>query len=416
MFTINTGLTYLAVLLLIAGGLLILQRTTKWKIFDLVPPLVWIYVLNMILCTMGIFETDAVKATYSGFKNNLLYAMIFVMLLRCDFRKLGKLGPRMIAIFLGCSLTLAIGTIAAYPIFMNSLGGGEKTWAAVAALYASWVGGSANMAAMEAAFTIDPAAYGAALALDTVCYSVWIALLLLAVKIAPKWNNAVKADTSKLDAIADAANAEIAKDKKAATAADWIFLIGISLLIGLPCAYSIARFKMRKSSVIVLMVRMIPGISFLLPWFSIFSAIGLRNTLAALVLSHMLVALPFIVWTMIPNFEAIPAALEEAAWIDGCNKYSAFFRIVIRLSTPGIVTASLLAFIFSWNNFMFSLILAGRDTTTLPVAIFNFVSYAYVDWGGLMAAAVMITLPIVILSLCLQKYIISGLTAGAVKG
>ena len=231
MFTINTGLTYIAVLLFIAGGLLILQRKTKWKIFDIVPPLVWIYVLNMIICTLGIFESDAVKSTYSGFKNNLLYAMIFVMLLRCDFRKLGKLGPRMIVIFLGCSLTLAIGTIAAYPLFMNSLGGGEKTWAAVAALYASWVGGSGNMAAMEAAFTIDPGAYGAALALDTVCYSVWIALLLLAVKIAPKWNKAVKADTSKLDAIADAANAELSKDKKTATAADWIFLIGISLLV-----------------------------------------------------------------------------------------------------------------------------------------------------------------------------------------
>ena len=228
---ITNGLTYIAILMFVAGGLLVLQRTTKWKIFDIVPPLVWIYVLHMIICTFGVYESDAVKSTYSAFKNNLLYAMIFVMLLRCDFRKLGKLGPRMIAIFLGCSLTLAIGTIAAYPIFMNSLGGGEKTWAAVAALYASWVGGSGNMAAMEAAFTIDPGAYGAALALDTVCYSVWIALLLLAVKIAPKWNKAVKADTSKLDAIADAANAEIAKDKKIATAADWIFLIGISLLV-----------------------------------------------------------------------------------------------------------------------------------------------------------------------------------------
>ena len=228
---ITNGLTYIAILMFVAGGLLVLQRTTKWKIFDIVPPLVWIYVLHMIICTFGVYESDAVKSTYSAFKNNLLYAMIFVMLLRCDFRKLGKLGPRMIAIFLGCSLTLAIGTIAAYPLFMNSLGGGKKTWAAVAALYASWVGGSGNMAAMEAAFTIDPGAYGAALALDTVCYSVWIALLLLAVKIAPKWNNAVKADTSKLDAIADAANAEIAKDKKAATAADWIFLIGISLLV-----------------------------------------------------------------------------------------------------------------------------------------------------------------------------------------
>ena len=214
MFTINTGLTYIAVLLFIAGGLLVLQRTTKWKVFDLVPPLVWIYVLNMILCTMGIFETDAVKATYSGFKNNLLYAMIFVMLLRCDFRKLGKLGPRMIAIFLGCSLTLAIGTVAAYPIFVNSMGGAESTWAAVAALYASWVGGSGNMAAMSAAFgdALNEGAYGAALALDTVCYSVWIALLLLAVKFAPKWNKMVKADTSKLDAVAEAANAELAKD------------------------------------------------------------------------------------------------------------------------------------------------------------------------------------------------------------
>ena len=228
---ITNGLTYIAVLMFVAGGLLVLQRTTKWKIFDIVPPLVWIYVLHMIICTFGVYESDAVKSTYSAFKNNLLYAMIFVMLLRCDFRKLGKLGPRMIAIFLGCSLTLAIGTIAAYPLFMNTMGGAKDTWAAVAALYASWVGGSGNMAAMEAAFTIDPGAYGAALALDTVCYSVWIALLLLAVKIAPKWNKAVKADTSKLDAIAEAANAELAKDKKVATAADWIFLIGISLVV-----------------------------------------------------------------------------------------------------------------------------------------------------------------------------------------
>ena len=231
MFTINTGLAYIAVLMFVAGGLLFLQRTTKWKVFDLVPPLVWIYVLHMLLCTLGIYETDAVKATYSGFKNNLLYAMIFVMLLRCDFRKLAKLGPRMIAIFLGCSLTLAIGTIVAYPVFMGSMGGAEKTWAAVAALYASWVGGSGNMAAMEAAFTIDPGAYGAALALDTVCYSVWIALLLVAVKIAPKWNKICKADTSKLDAVAEAANAELSKDKKVATATDWIFLIGISLAV-----------------------------------------------------------------------------------------------------------------------------------------------------------------------------------------
>ena len=230
---VANGLTYIAILMFVAGGLMFLQRATKWKIFDIVPPLVWIYVLHMILCTLGIYESDAVKSTYSGFKNNLLYAMIFVMLLRCDFRKLLKLGPRMIAIFLGCSLTLAIGTIVAYPLFVNHMGGGEKTWAAVAALYASWVGGSANMAAMEGVFeaSLDKGAYGAALALDTVCYSVWIALLLLAVKFAPKWNGICKADTSKLDAVAEAANKEVAGTKKVAGAADWIFLFGISLMV-----------------------------------------------------------------------------------------------------------------------------------------------------------------------------------------
>ena len=228
---ITNGFTYIAFLMFVAGALLFLQKNTKWKIFDLVPPLVWIYVLHMVFCTVGLYDLAETKATYNGFKNNLLYAMIFVMLLRCDFRKLAKLGWRMIAIFLGGSLTLALGTFIGFPLFAESMGGAEKSWAAVAALYASWVGGSANMAAMENAFTIDPGAYGAALALDTVCYSVWIALLLLAVKIAPKWNKICKADTSKLDAVAEAANAEVAGSKKVPTAADWIFIIGLSLIV-----------------------------------------------------------------------------------------------------------------------------------------------------------------------------------------
>ena len=227
---ITNGFTYIAFLMFVAGTLLFLQKNTKWKIFDIVPPLVWIYVLHMIFCTVGLYDMAETKPAYNGFKNNVLYAMIFVMLLRCDFRKLAKLGPRMIAIFLGCSLTLAIGTIVCYPLFVNSMGGAEKTWAAVAALYASWVGGSANMAAMEAAFTVDAGAYGAALALDTVCYSVWIALLLLVVKFAPKWNAVCKADTSKLDEIAKVANAQLT-EKKVPTAGDWIFLIGISLMV-----------------------------------------------------------------------------------------------------------------------------------------------------------------------------------------
>ncbi len=208
---ITNGFTYIAFLMFIAGALLALEKYTKWKIFNVVPPLVFIYVLNMVFCTMG------------------LYAMIFVMLLRCDFKKLAKLGGRMVAIFLGCSLTLFIGFLIGYPIFKHALG--TDTWAAVAALFASWVGGSANMAAMQAALPVDAGAYSCALALDTVCYSLWIALLLLAVRYAPKWNKATKADTSKLQAVADAAAAEVAKEKRSADSADWIFLIGLSLIV-----------------------------------------------------------------------------------------------------------------------------------------------------------------------------------------
>jgi len=229
MMVIANGFTYIAFLMCLAGILLALEKYTKWKIFNIVPPLVWIYVLNMIFCTMGLYHSKEVSAAYKALKNNLLYAMIFVMLLRCDFRKLAKLGGRMVAIFLGCSLTLFAGFIVGYPIFKGYLG--SDTWGAVAALYASWVGGSANMAAMQAALPVDAGAYSCALALDTVCYSVWIALLLLMVRYASKWNHAVKADTSKLQAVADAAAAEVAKEKKQAGGADWIFLIGLSLIV-----------------------------------------------------------------------------------------------------------------------------------------------------------------------------------------
>ena len=229
MFTITNGFTYIAFPMFLAGGLLALEKYAKWKIFNYVPPLVWIYVLNMVFCTMGLYASDECSAAYSGLKNNLLYAMIFVMLLRCDFRKLAKLGGRMVAIFLGCSVTLAVGFVIGYPIFKGTLG--ADTWAAVAALYASWVGGSANMAAMQDALPVDPGAYSCALALDTVCYSVWIALLLFVVKYSKKWDNAVKADTSKLAAVAEAANAEVAKEKQQAKAADWIWLIGLSLIV-----------------------------------------------------------------------------------------------------------------------------------------------------------------------------------------
>ena len=226
---ITNGFTYIAFLMCLAGALLLLEKYSKWRIFNIVPALVFIYILNMAFCTIGLFDSEACSKAYSVLKNNLLYAMIFVMLLRCDFRKLAKLGGRMLAIFLACSFTLFIGFIAGYPIFKNFLG--TDVWGAVAALYASWVGGSANMAAMQAALPVDAGAYSCALALDTVCYSVWIALLLLVVRYSSKWDNVTVADTSKLQEIADIATKEVEKEKKNASAADWVFLIGLSLMV-----------------------------------------------------------------------------------------------------------------------------------------------------------------------------------------
>jgi len=189
-----------------------------------------------------------------------------------------------------------------------------------------------------------------------------------------------------------------------------------SLVLGLPAAYGIARSRMHSLGFTILVARIIPGITFLIPWFILFSKLGWIDTIQALVLAHMLVTMPFVVWVMIPFFEAIPSELVEAARVDGCTEQFAFMRVVLPISGPGIITASILAFIFSWNNFMFSVILTGAHTKTLPVAIFGFLSYSEVNWGGLMAAAVLITLPVLILALFTQRYIIRGLTAGAVKG
>jgi len=128
-----------------------------------------------------------------------------------------------------------------------------------------------------------------------------------------------------------------------------------------------ARYKMTKSSTGVLIARVIPGVSLLIPWYFVFAQLGLVGGYSGLIISHMFVSLPLIVWIMLSYFESSPIELEEAAEIDGLTPIGAFRHIVLRLATPGIATAGILAFIFSWNNFMFALILAGQNTTTLPV-------------------------------------------------
>ena len=190
----------------------------------------------------------------------------------------------------------------------------------------------------------------------------------------------------------------------------------LALFFGLPTAYSIAREKQTMLASVILVIRIIPAITFLVPWYIIFMKINLIGTYTSLILAHLLIALPLIIWIMVPYFESIPRELEQAAWVDGCSRIGTFVRIILPLSAPGVLTASLLAFIFSWNNFIFALVLCSNRTRTIPTAVFNFISYTEINWSGLMAAAVTITAPILIISLCLQKYIIKGMTAGAVKG
>lgn len=192
--------------------------------------------------------------------------------------------------------------------------------------------------------------------------------------------------------------------------------VSLSLLLGLPAAYSIARYTQKKLAVFILLARLMPGISFLMPWYIIFSRLGLMDSYVALILSHMLIALPIVVWIMSSYFNTIPREMEESAMVDGATRQYAFFAIILPLSGPGIITATTLSFIFSWNNFMFSQVLSMEKTKTLPIAVYNFVSYAEVDWGGVMAAAVAIMAPAIVLTMIFQKYVVKGLTMGAVKG
>jgi multiple sugar transport system permease protein len=159
-----------------------------------------------------------------------------------------------------------------------------------------------------------------------------------------------------------------------------------------------------------------PGISFLMPWYIIFSRLDLMDSYVALILSHMLIALPIVVWIMTTYFKhsARTRRVGHGRRCHATDGVSEDHPATCR--GPGIITATTLSFIFSWNNFMFSQVLSMERTKTLPIAVYNFLSYAEVDWGGVMAAAVAIMAPAIVLTMIFQKYVVKGLTMGAVKG
>ncbi len=190
----------------------------------------------------------------------------------------------------------------------------------------------------------------------------------------------------------------------------------LALILGLPAAYSIARFKQQRLATAILIARIMPGVSYLVPWFILFSNLKMIGSYAALILAHLLITLPMTIWLMIGFFEDTPQELHDAALIDGCSEWEVFEKIALPLTKPGIAACAILSFVFSWNNFLFSLILASQETRPLPVAVFSFISYTQIDWGGLNAAATVVTVPVLVMILFVQKQMVRGLTLGAVKG
>ena len=226
---ITNGFTYIAVLIFLAEILVWLQKYTKAKFFDFVPPIVLLYLLTMIFCTLGVWDLAETKPAYSALKNNILFAMIFLMLLRCDIRKILKLGPKMLGGFFAASVSIGIGFIATYAILHTPLG--ADSWKALGALCGSWMGGSGNMIAVQAAFDIGEADMAYALVVDSIDYSIWVMFLLWAINLAPKFNKWVKADTSALDEVSKRLEEDAKANEGPITFVNIILLLGMSLVV-----------------------------------------------------------------------------------------------------------------------------------------------------------------------------------------
>ena len=190
----------------------------------------------------------------------------------------------------------------------------------------------------------------------------------------------------------------------------------LGLLLALPAAYAISWHRMTWPATLTLFARMAPGTLFLLPWFIMFSNVGLSGTHAALIITHAVITLPIALWTMLPHFDGLPRELTESAQIDGCSSLKILILIALPIVMPGLIVAIILSFIFSWNYFLFALALSGISSKTAIVATFNFIGEGVTNWGALMAAATVIALPPIILTFLIQRKLVAGLSFGAVKG
>jgi trehalose/maltose transport system permease protein len=194
----------------------------------------------------------------------------------------------------------------------------------------------------------------------------------------------------------------------------------VCLVLGSVAAYAIARLRFRFKGpfmTLILAIAFFPPVAIIGPLFSQFSEIGLVNTYAAMIITDTVFALPLTVWLLVAFFRELPFDLEEAAKVDGATTLQAFWKVIVPLSAPGVFTTAILTFIFAWNEFLFANTFAFDETTQpVTVSIPSFAGVFTVNYGAQAAAAVVVTVPLVILVLIFQRRIVSGLTAGAVKG
>ncbi|MCX6089021.1 MAG: carbohydrate ABC transporter permease [Candidatus Atribacteria bacterium] len=197
-----------------------------------------------------------------------------------------------------------------------------------------------------------------------------------------------------------------------------LFSTLVTVIVGSLAAYGIAKFPVpgkKNWEFWILSVRMMPPVAVVIPLYMIMRSIKLLDTNTGLILAHVGFNLPFAIWMLTGFFRQIPKDIEEAALIDGCNWYQAMLRISLPLSTPGLATISIFTFMFSWNELLAALVLTGRSGKTLPVAISEYWSNTQIRWEAMAAVSVVYVIPIIIVTFVIQRYIVRGLTLGAVK-
>ncbi len=190
----------------------------------------------------------------------------------------------------------------------------------------------------------------------------------------------------------------------------------VGVLLGIPASFGISWSRITWPATLTLIARMAPGALFLIPWYMMFRYFNMIGSYWSLILTHAAITLPIVIWVTLSFFDGIPRSVLESAQIDGCGNFAILRRIGIPLALPGIVVAVILSFVFSWNYFLFAIVLSDSETKTLIAASFNFIGEGSTNWGALMASAVIIATPPLVLALSVQKRLVGGLTVGAVKG